>query len=30
MEPIPVKDDGTVDLFAVTDVRVLEVVDYHG
>lgn len=30
MEPIPAKDDGTADLLAVTDIRVLEVVDYHG
>jgi proteic killer suppression protein len=30
METVPVRDDGTVDLLAVTDIRVLEVVDYHG
>ena len=29
-DPIPVKDDGGIDLDKVTKVEILEVVDYHG
>jgi toxin HigB-1 len=29
-DPVPVKPDGGVDLAAVTDIRIIEVVDYHG
>jgi hypothetical protein len=28
--PLPRLDDGGIDLYAVTAVRILEVVDYHG
>ena len=29
-EPVPLKADGGIDLSKVTEVRILEVVDYHG
>ncbi len=29
-QPVPVRQDGGVDLLRVTRVRVIEVVDYHG
>ena len=28
--PVPQLDDGSVDLTKVTEIRILEVVDYHG
>lgn len=29
-DPVPLKDDGGIDLIRVTRIRVLEVEDYHG
>lgn len=28
-EPVPMKDDGSVDTIRVTDIRILETTDYH-